>query len=447
MVYDSNVDQNIPHFKAKPQKYKKSANHNKGNNPVVGHNELLDDKYHLELLFKKKYREKIAKAQTNATFRAWQAQNDQKFGFVPLNDLVMPERDSFIKCDIDPIKMHEIVNSSGKHNFMGKQLIVNSDLKLPAWEKHLVHYWDQQLLLLLKGGFPLEVNNSNLSSTFENHKSARDFSEHVDHYLKTESEHKAILGPFDSPPIKNLHVSPLLTREKSNSSNRRVIMDLSFPKGHAVNSNVNNTNYLGTEFVLTLPTIDNIVDNILDIGPGALLYKVDIARAFRQLKINPSDYKYLGLCHKGYYCDLSIPFGYVHGSKCMQRCTDSIRYIMSSFYNVKVVNYIDDIVACGNTRQAYFGHSRLVQVLAELGLVVNKDRNVPPSTTMVCLGIEIDTVKLTLAVHPSKLQQIVSECHVWSTRKVCTRRQLQSILGLLLYITKCVKHARFSSIE
>ena len=62
---------------------------------------------------------------------------------------------------------------------------------------------------------------------------------------------------------------------------------------------------------------------------------------------------------------------------------------------------------------------------------------------MVCLGIEIDTVKSTLAVPLEKLQQIIEECHSWSTRKVCTKQQLQSILGLLLYITKCVKHARF----
>ena len=70
-------------------------------------------------------------------------------------------------------------------------------------------------------------------------------------------------------------------------------------------------------------------------------------------------------------------------------------------------------------------------------------KNVPPSTKMVCLGIEIDTEKFMLSIPKEKLHQVVTECHLWIARKVCTKQQLQSILGLLLYVTKCVKRARF----
>ena len=141
----------------------------------------------------------------------------------------------------------------------------------------------------------------------------------------------------------------------------------------AVNSNVSSNVYLGTEFVLTLPTIDDIITHIVAIGKGGLLYKVDIARAFRQLKIDPADYKFLGLYHEGYYLDLSLPFGYIHGSKFFQHCSDSIGFIMRSF-GVKVVNYIDDVIACGNTQQAYAGHEKLLQVLSELGLDINEEK-------------------------------------------------------------------------
>ena len=147
--------------------------------------------------------------------------------------------------------------------------------------------------------------------------------------------------------------------------------------------------------------------------------------------------------HEGYYLDLSLPFGFVHGSKFFQRCSDSIRYIMSSFYGVKVVNYIDDVIPCGITSQAYLGHQKLLQLLDQLGLDINESKNIPPSTKMVCLGIEIDTINFTMSVPPAKLQQIIVECKKWHGKKYCTKNQLQSILGLLLYITKCVKHARF----
>ena len=37
-----------------------------------------------------------------------------------------------------------------------------------------------------------------------------------------------------------------MTRGKSSSDRKRVIMDLSWPKGEAVNDGVNNYHYLGT---------------------------------------------------------------------------------------------------------------------------------------------------------------------------------------------------------
>ena len=41
-----------------------------------------------------------------------------------------------------------------------------------------------------------------------NHKSASEFSEHVDKYIAEEKALGAIIGP-DQPPIKNLHYFPL----------------------------------------------------------------------------------------------------------------------------------------------------------------------------------------------------------------------------------------------
>ena len=83
------------------------------------------------------------------------------------------------------------------------------------------------------------------------------FKDHVNYYLETEIDHKAILDPFQGPPFP-LHTSPFLTREKSNSDKRRVIVDLSRSLGNSVNDAVKSESYLGTDFVLTLPTIDHI---------------------------------------------------------------------------------------------------------------------------------------------------------------------------------------------
>ena len=48
---------------------------------------------------------------------------------------------------------------------------------------------------------------------------------------------------------------------------------------------------------------------------------------------------------------------------------------------------------------------------------------------------------VTVGVY-SKLGQIVNLCSLWADKTYCSKRDLQSLLGHLLYIAKCVKPAR-----
>ena len=68
---------------------------------------------------------------------------------------------------------------------------------------------------------------------------ATEFPEDIEAYLKEEVQFGAILGPFHTDPIPDCHRSPFMTREKPNSTHRRVIVDLSWPKGFSVNTGVN----------------------------------------------------------------------------------------------------------------------------------------------------------------------------------------------------------------
>ena len=70
------------------------------------------------------------------------------------------------------------------------------------------------------------------------------------------------MGPFREPPFQDSHVLPFLTRDKPNSEHRRVIMDLSYPKGQIVNAGVDSETYLGSKFLLTLPSIDLITQKV-----------------------------------------------------------------------------------------------------------------------------------------------------------------------------------------
>ena len=76
------------------------------------------------------------------------------------------------------------------------------------------------------------------------------------------------MGPFDHKPCI-LHVSSFMTQEKSNLQLRRTIIDLSWPKGQAVNDGVQKDSYLGTKFEMHYPSFDRIVNNLNQIGPAA----------------------------------------------------------------------------------------------------------------------------------------------------------------------------------
>ena len=195
----------------------------------------------------------------------------------------------------DPLLLHERVHESCLPNYMGIRVPVTTNLNIANWRRLLVDYWDDRLVDLLEFRFPLDFDRSlKLISVEDNHKSANDYEEHVNHYLQEELDHGAILGPFKSKPI-NLHVSRFMSRDKPDSQWRRTIVDLSWPFGASVNAGVQKDTSLNSKFALTYPSVDQIVDRILQLGLGSLIYKIDISRAFRQFKVDPGDIDLLGL--------------------------------------------------------------------------------------------------------------------------------------------------------
>ena len=295
---------------------------------------------------------------------------------------------------------------------------------------------------LIRYGFPLDFDVwIDLNHMEVNHPSANYHVPHVNPYLNEEVTHNAVLGPFSELPYSDVHISPFMTREKPGSKNRRVIIDLSYPPNHSVNAGVHKYQYLGTDFVLTLPSIDNITDEIKKLGKGSLIYKVDISRAFRHVKIDPKDYYLLGLKLEQYYLDTYLPFGFRHGSSIFQRLSDAIRFIMTSKGH-RITNYIDNLIGHCVPSQAHESFNTLVSLLAELGFQISDKKLITPTTHATCLGIEVDTVHFTLAVPQDKLAEIRRTCDLWVSKNTCSKRDLQSLLGQLLYITKCVRTSR-----
>ena len=92
------------------------------------------------------------------------------------------------------------------------------------------------------------------------------------------------MGPYDKIPFENkTGISPLSTRQKKDSKERRDILDLSFPIGQGVNDGVPKNSYLGWEAKLTFPNVDDFAFRIHQLGPNCMIFKIDLSRYFRQL--------------------------------------------------------------------------------------------------------------------------------------------------------------------
>ena len=192
-------------------------------------------------------------------------------------------------------------------------------------------------------------------------------------------------------------------------------------------------------FILTVPTIDHVTKAIRKIG---FIAKVDKSRAFKHIPIDPKDINLLALFWNSYFIEKNLVFGFKQGSQIFQRCSDSIRYIMTR-ENHYILNYIDDYLIFGTKQQCTAAFHRLHELLDELGFTISHHKTVAPCNKVICLGILIDSENFTMSVPPEKLDEIRSVVCKWENKSLCTKNQLQSLLGHLLYVSKCVKYARF----
>ena len=328
------------------------------------------------------------------------------------------------------------VSDSGMYNYQGARRRVPSGLCIEAWRKHLSDYTDHNLVDFLAFGWPINYQRTTpLIPTHKNHPSALGYDSDIDFYVTTELSFDALAGPFDGPPVAHCHTSPLMTKPKKDSTHRRVIVDLSWPEGAAVNDGIPTDYYLDGPASITLPTVEFMESRLLQFGRGAFLYKMDLARGYRQLRVDPNDWPLLGFTHREkWYMDICPPFGLRTSALFMQRTSEAISHIHSrAGYTSKP--YLDDFGGAERTEgEAAAALSTLRAIMAELGIQPAEHKTCGPTQTMVWLGLLYDTINMTISIPQPKLQEIMELLGEWAGRQRATRGQLQSLLGTLQFV-------------
>ena len=347
------------------------------------------------------------------------------------------------------LQLHEKVKLGGTYNFAGSRVkLLHSQIKVDKFRCMLKGYDDISILQFLDYGFPIGLaQNFELQSCTKNHSSSYEFFSSIDEFFSKEVSLRGVTGPLISTPFPSTMVSPLMTAIKKPSS-RRPVFDASYGD-FSINNNTPEKEYLGEAYSFTFPTVLDLAELVIELGPGCLLWKRDLSRWFLQLPVDPGDYDKLGVIWRGaWFVFLSFVWGCRHAGYNAQRVSSSILFILeriglkkfNAVYNAMV--YIDDFAGAEKGDRAWDAFNDLGVLLAELGVVESKKKALPPSTQMVFLGVEFDTVQMCMRIGAEKLLEVKATIDVWYRRTVATKQELQSLQGQLMWISKVVLFSR-----
>ena len=339
----------------------------------------------------------------------------------------------------------QLVKKGGYPNRYGARIPIQSKWNLHKLEELLKDYHDKEVVEWLRYGWPSGrlPTLGDPARTFKNHKGATDFPAALDKYIHKEAEKGVVMGPFEAIPFSsNVGISPISTRPKKSSPDRRIIIDLSFPPGQAVNDGMIRDNYLGQWVKLTFPRVDDLALRIYTLGKSAMMFKIDLSRYFRQLPLDPGDYSLVGyIVNNKLYFDKVLPMGMRTAPYIAQRVTNAIKHIHQQL-EYYLLNYVDDFLGAETKDRIWQAFTHLTQLLEELRVDTAPEKMVPPTTRIEFLGVTLDSQTMTMEMPEDKIRDIKQELDTWLYKQSASRKEAESLMGKLQFMGKCIKPGR-----
>ncbi len=107
-------------------------------------------------------------------------------------------------------------------------------------------------------------------------------------------------------------------------------------------------------------------------------------------------------------------------------------------------HYLDDFALVGPPGSGICKRDLLVlkRVCRELGVPLAAEKEEGPSTRLTLLGITIDTVQGSLSLPEEKLSSLQQSLAEWESKKVCNKRELESLIGTLQHAATVIRPGR-----
>ena len=225
----------------------------------------------------------------------------------------------------------------------------------------------------------------------------------------------------------------------------RTITDCSRPEGLAVN---NYSPSLAPTF--KFKQLNYITDRL---HAGAYMSVIDIKSAYRAVSVNPKHWEYQGFRWKKseegesvLYTDHRMCFGHRTAPYYFDMISNFNHEQLTKDGEMTLMNYMDDyLVVASSYEGCIAAQNKVTSYLRYLGFHVAWSKVTSPSTTAKYLGIIIDSEKMELRIPKEKMEKLKSLLKKYSKARSISKRDLESLTGLLAHCCQCVQGGRIFS--
>lgn len=242
--------------------------------------------------------------------------------------------------------------------------------------------------------------------------------------------------------------SGIMTRPKPNGS-VRIILNLSAPKGAAVNEGIDNT-----EFPTSMSSTTKWLRVLHLAGRGAKMCKVDWSDAYKHVAVALQDtnlqwFQWGGKAFK----ELCLIFGGVSSAGIFDRLAKVVLFIVlkkSGFRSDMVCQHLDDCCAAAplnsNILETY--DRTFTSVAQELGVKLaprdDPEKSFGPAQQGVILGIHYDTVTWSWALPEEKLLRLLHLLKQLLTTENAEQHLIWTLVGKLQHIKPLIPAGKFN---
>ncbi len=279
-----------------------------------------------------------------------------------------------------------------------------------------------------------KVISPNWPSSIANHSQVTDF-------INKNVMLGRIEGPLAHLP-EHFRSSPLGAVAKKRTEKIRVIQDLSWPHGESVNDGID-----ADDYSLHYTSVD-IAVSLIQKFPDPWMFKLDLQSAFQSVKVRPEDTHLLGFTwtdkngDEQLFCYKTLPFGLRSSPWAFNQFADALLFVAKERgLTEDTIHFLDDYWGVtGSSTSAREALNLLAEVVEESGFLTQWEKTFGPDQIIEFLGIILDGILRQMRISQERLEEILDDLNSFVHRTSCTKRQLLSIIGKLMFCSKVIRN-------